>query len=144
MLPRLLHPVPVYLRKKDLEYTAEYDDNLHEPIGQVRREQKPIRLRAQVKINDTDEASATQGSVNERSEGYLLFLTRELNAAKLVIERGDRVVQIGDGDNAREVDYYITKFQWRGHYPRAQGPTLLKAFFEDRHPSRLRNDGSAG
>jgi hypothetical protein len=141
MLPRLLHPVPVFIRKKDVEFTAAYDHNLHEPIGQVRREQKPIRLMAQVRINDTDAAQATQGPITETSTGYLLFLTRDLDDARITIERGDQIVQIGEDDFAREVDYYIIKTQWRGHYPRAKGPTLMKAFFEDRHPSRLTNDG---
>lgn len=138
-LPRLLHPVPVFIRQISRGITPQ-DHNAREPRGQAYRKQKPIKLRAQVRIGDTDEPAATAGGVTESSEGYLLFLTRELKAAKVTIDRGDQVVQIGEGAFAREVDYYITKLQHRGHYPNAKGPTLLKAFFSDRHPSRQRGD----
>jgi hypothetical protein len=139
-MPRLIHPIPVEIRKADRKFTAAYDDNFREPVGQVRRKQKPIKLRAQLKIKDTDAATATAGGVQEQSNGYLLFLTADLKRAGVTIEIGDRVVKLGEGDNAREVDYYITKFYWRGHYPAAGGPTLLKAFFMDRQPSRQRED----
>lgn len=137
--PRLLHPVPVYIRQIDREQTPQ-DDRARSPKGQARRKQKPIKLRAQVKIGDTDNPKASPGGVIESSDGYLLFLTVDLRAARVLIDRGDRVVQIGDGKAARDVDYYITKVQHRGHYPGQKGPTLLKAFFTDRHPSRQRGD----
>lgn len=138
--PRLLHPVPIFLRQIDRRRTAIMDDNLHEPVGQVRRELKPVKLSAQMKIFDTDRARAASGGATEDSTGYALFRTSDLNIAKIEIERGDRIVQIGDGKNGREVDYYIVKVLWLGHYQFAQGPTLVKAFFEDRKPSRQRGD----
>jgi len=143
LLPRLLHPIRVELRKKDLEYTPLMDDNLNEPIGQVRREQATIVLKAQIKIDDADAAVATEGPIEEQDRGYLLFLTRDLHAKQITIERGDRIVKIGEGKNARDVDLYIVRLRWRGHYPKAGGPTLLKAYFEDRHPSRLTDEGAA-
>lgn len=136
--PRLLHPVPVELRKADRKFTAAYDENLREPVGQVRRKQKPIKLTAQVKIKDTDATTATEGGEQRQSNGYMLFLTADLKKKGVTIDIGDRVVKIGTGDNAREVDYYIVKFHWRGHYPEHGGPTMVKAFFEDRQPSRYR------
>jgi hypothetical protein len=140
--PRLLHPVPVLIRQIDRKFTSRWDDNLHEPIGQVRRKdrRKETEVRAQVKIGGTDTPQASEGGVVEKSDGYLLFLTSDLKKAHLTINRGDRVVKIGNGSNGREVDLYITQFEWRGHYPGAQGPTLLKAHFEDRAPSRQRGD----
>lgn len=138
--PRLLHPIPVWLRKADRKFVAAYDENFAEPVGQMRRKQRPIKLSAQLKIKDTDDPDQAPAGVSERSVGYLLFLTADLKKKQVTIDRGDRVVQLGDGDNGREVDYYITKLQWRGHYPEHGGPTLLKAFFEDRQPSRLRED----
>jgi hypothetical protein len=143
MLPHLLHPIRVEIRKKDLEYTAIMDDDLNEPIGQVRRERAPIVLRAQIKIESDKDAVPTEGPIEESERGYVLFLTRELHAAQVTIERGDRIVKIGEGTFARDVNLYITKLQWRGHYPWAGGPTLLKAHFQDRHPSRLADDGAA-
>jgi hypothetical protein len=138
-IPRLIHPIPVFLRKADREQTALMDDNLNEPVGQVRREQTPIKLMAQHGNVKDSAAMATEGGVNEKSDGYLLFLTADLNAARVTIERGDRVVQIGDGDVGREVDFYIVKLKYMGHYPRQRGPTLVRAYYEDRHPSRLRD-----
>jgi len=140
ILPRLLHPIPVWLRKADREFTAAYDHNLREPVGQVRREQKPIKLVAQISVGNADDPKASQGGVVEDSDGYLLFLTRDLKRAKVEVDRGDRVIKIGEGDNEREVDYYITKLKWMGHYPHAGGPTMVRAYFEDRHPSHQRGD----
>jgi hypothetical protein len=136
---RLLHPVVVFLRKADRENTALMDDALHEPVGQVRRAQKPIKLRAQIKDGKTEDARPSFGGVVMESDGYLLFLLKDLNRDHIMIEIGDRVVQIGEGANARETDLYVVKLQHLGHYP-GSGPNLLKAFFEDRHPSRQRGD----
>lgn len=139
-LPRLIHPIPVWLRKEDRTFTAVYDNNLKEPVGQARRPQKPIKLVAQIFVGNTDNPMPSEGGVIERSDGYLLFRTSDLRDLKVEVDRGDRVVKIGDGDNAREVDYYITKLKWMGHYSWAGGPTLLRAYFEDRHPSHQRGD----
>lgn len=138
--PRLLHPIPVWIRKADRKFTAAFDENFGEPVGQVRRKQKPIKLRAQLKIKDTDDPNQLGHGVAERSVGYMLFLTSDLKRAQVTIDRGDRIVQLGEDPNGREVDYYVTKLQWRGHYPEHGGPTLLKAWFMDRQPSRLRED----
>lgn len=137
--PRLNHPVPVYLRKADKTETAVYDSKLKEPVGQVRRKQKPIKLRAQIGKGTADRSVATEGGTSEKSDGYLLFLTRELKTAKVEIEVGDRVVQIGEDDSKREVDYYVIRLAWRGHYPEHRGHTMVKAFFEDRQSSRVRD-----
>lgn len=137
--PRLIHPIPVFIRKIQRSITLQ-DDSARAPRGQARRKQKPIRLLAQVKIGDTDNPAATPGGVTESSEGYLLFRTFDLNAQRTTIDRGDEIVQIGEGDNARAVDYYITKLQHRGHYPQWKGNTLVKAFFTDLKPSRQRGD----
>lgn len=138
--PQLKHPIPVEIRKARKKFTAAYDDNFKEPVGQVYRKQKPIKLVAQIKIKDTDAPVFASGNISEQSNGYLLFLTEDLKDAGVTLERGDNVVKIGEGDNEREVDYFLTKFHWRGHYPAHGGPTLLKAFFQDRQPSRLRED----
>ncbi len=137
--PRLLNPVKVFLRKLDKEETAAVDDKLKEPIGQYRRKQKPIKLTAQIGKGSADRAVATEGGKSEKSDGYLLFLTRDLKVAKVTIEIGDRVVQIGEGASERQVDYYIIRLAWRGHYKEHRGHTMVKAFFEDRQSSRVRD-----
>jgi hypothetical protein len=139
--PTLLHPIPVKIRKADREQTAVWDENFREPVGQVRRKQNPIELIAQVKNKKEDRAVATEGGTSLQSDGYLLFLWRDLINADVTIEQGDRVVEIGSGDSRREVDYYIFETTGRGHYPEHGGHTLLKAFYQDRAPANVRNDG---
>lgn len=138
--PRLLHKTPVYIRQIDRKFTARYDENLKEPIGQVRRPNSPVRLIAQVKIGNTDLPAASPGGVTETSSGYLLFRTQDLRAADIELDRGDQVVQIGDKPNDRAVDYYLLQFEWLGHYAQHGGNTLVKAFFSDRNPSRHKGD----
>lgn len=134
--PNLLHPIAVKLRKADKKFTAAWDENAGEAVGEVRRKVQPIDLFAQIGRGDSKDPRSEAGGIEEKSDGYLLFLTRDLQAKHVTIERGDRVIQIGSGKAAREVDFFITKVQWRGHYPEHAGPTLLKAFFADRKPSR--------
>jgi hypothetical protein len=116
------------------------DDNLNEPIGQVRRDQKPVRLVAQHQPNVDERAGITSGNVVEESDGYLLFLTKDLRAARVTLQRGDRIVQMGDAPNDWETDLYLVRFKRMGHYPGHGGPTLLRAYYADRHPSRQRGD----
>ena len=136
--PRLLHRTLVKIRKANRQQTAIWDENFREPIGQVRRKQNPIELYAQVKNKKIDTAESTEGGVSLQSDGYLLFLWRDLINADVMIEQGDRIEEIGENDARREVDYYIVQTTPRGHYPEHGGPTMLKAFFQDREPSRHR------
>ncbi|KKN36508.1 hypothetical protein LCGC14_0772940 [marine sediment metagenome] len=134
--PRLLHPVPVELRKKDVARTI-MDDNYSEPVGQVHRKQKPVKLVAQHMIKKEKMAVATEGGVQEESDGYLLFRTSDLRDKKCDVERGDRIVSMGGSKNQRTTNFYIVKLQFIGHYPEHGGATLLKAFYQDRQPSRV-------
>jgi len=140
MQPNLIHPIPVFIRKLERSLTAIQDDDLHEPLGQARRESKPIKLYAQIQTSDTDAPVVSEGGVVEKTDGYCLFRTADLRLARFEVERGDRIVQIGEAPNAREVDLYITKIRPMGHYPSASGHTLIRAYFEDRKPSRQRGD----
>lgn len=138
--PRLIHPIPVFIRQIQRSLTAQ-DDDAHEPVGQARRKQKPIKLMGQIKTFDpTDAPDASSGGVTEHSSGYILFRTHDLKHLRITLQRGDRIVQIGEGKFADEVDYYITQKPRRGHYPEHRGATLQKFFFSDRKPSRQRGD----
>lgn len=134
--PRLLHPVPVELRKKDVARTI-MDDNYSEAVGQVRRKQKPIQLVAQHMIKKEKMAAATEGGVQEESEGYLLFRTSDLRDKETDVVRGDRIVSMGAAKNKRETNFYIIKLQFIGHYPEHAGATMVKAFYMDRQPSNV-------
>ena len=138
-VPNLLHPIPIKLRKADRTFTAAYDEGFKEPVGQVRRKQKPIKLVAQINENESDAARATEGGVQKEGDGYALFRTRDLTAARVTLEDGDRIVEIGEGDKRREVDFYIFRFRHMGHYQGPGGSTLLRAYYHDRSPSRVRS-----
>jgi hypothetical protein len=136
--PMLLHPIPVKLRKSDRAFTAAWDENFREPVGQVRRKQRPIELVAQVKNIRVENVVLKEGGKSEHADGYLLFLASDLERRKVTIETGDRIVEIGSGSRTREVDYYVVQVTGRGHYPEHFGHTMIKAFFQDREPSRHR------
>jgi hypothetical protein len=136
---RLLHPIPVFLRKSDKEQTAVMDDALHEPVGQVRRKLKPIKLVAQINDGKSQDARASSGGVVLESDGYLLFRTEDLRKARTTVEVGDSVVKIGESPNDHEVDYYIIRLKYMGHYPGQKGANLVRAYYEDREPSRHRD-----
>lgn len=141
-MTRLLHPLPVYVQQIDRSGTPKFDANLAEPIGQVERWHKPIRLLGQVKLDDLDDPTASPGGIIEESSprSYIAFLTKDLHRVGITLQRGDRIIQIGDAPNATEVDYYITHFRHLAHYHQAKGNTLIRAYFRDRHPSRQRGD----
>ena len=46
----------------------------------------------------------------------------------------DRFKKIGSVDT----DVFITRLEFQGHYPDQGGPTLVKAHFTDRQPSKQR------
>jgi len=138
MRPNLIHPIPVYLRQAERELTAVQDDNLHEPVGQVRRPQAPTRLVAQVKWGLDQDQAAAEGGRRGSSDGYLLFRTADLRAKHITLAEGDCIVQIGEGNATQQTDLYITGFRWMGHYPDQRGASLVRAYFEDRAPSRMR------
>lgn len=136
MLPRLIHPIPVRLRKPDRAVTLQ-DHNLREPIGQAYR-MPEVRLLAQVWWGtDSREAAAEVGSTSS-SDGYLLFRTHDLRERRFELGLGDRVSQIGDGAAAQATDLYVCGMTWMGHYPDQRGATLVKAWFEDRSPGKQR------
>jgi hypothetical protein len=45
-------------------------------------------------------------------------------------------VAYGSGVARTELDVYVTKLRYEGHYPDQHGPGLVKAFFNDRAPER--------
>jgi hypothetical protein len=135
--PHLLHPIPVWVRKIDKALTPLMDDALGEPIGQVFRPQKAVRLRAQIETSADARAEQSNGGIQLRYSGYLLFLTEDLRAARFKLEIGDRIVQVGEKPNDRATDWYVVSTEFLGHYQDQGGSTLVKAFYEDLAPSRL-------
>lgn len=136
MKPNLLHPIPVYLSRVEKDFTALQDANLHEPIGQVKRPQAPTKLYAQISWGMDKRISQGEGGALLDSDGYLLFRTSDLRDKYITLQIGDRIAQIGEEKAKQNVDLYLIAFKWMGHYPDQQGASLVKAYFEDRSPSR--------
>lgn len=130
----LLNPIPIYIRKKETAAPPPQSEGLGQPIGQSFHRPERIRLSAQVIRGNTNNPQATMAGTVEHSEGYLVFLNRDLVRQGLRIERNDMLVQIGEGPNAEETEYYFTKTNGFGHYSSARGHQYLKAYFTDQRP----------
>lgn len=128
--PRLLHPIPVYLRNVQPTETAATNAHLHEPVGQPQYGD-PVKLRAQVHFGYASRAQADKygNGVSDEYEGYLVFLLSDLRTAGFTVALGDLITQIGEGVAAYSCRYVVSKIRRSGHYPSAQGATLLKVFF---------------
>lgn len=150
MIPNLIHPVPVTVRRQ-LAAATTFDDRARQPVRQLwKRGQGPgtgseEELEAQVQWNmdkRIGEPEPQPGGVEEKTEGYLLFRILDLIAAGVVTEngdgtydfgfqRGDKIVRIG----RRRVNLYVTYFRDVASYPDQGGATLLEVNFCDRAPS---------
>ena len=129
-LPNLIHPVPVIIEQLD-EGETYYDEDAREPIQDGARPVQ-VTLQGQVEWRSQKNAQQTRAGVVEGADGYVLFRLIDLAAAGITIDREDRFARIGGIDT----DVYVHRLEWVGHYPEFGGPTLLKAYFEDRGPAR--------
>lgn len=134
-IPNLLHPVPVAIQQKDSQATL-VDDNFKEPIQQAARLAN-VSCPGQVKWYTDEELLAGHGGIQADSEGYVLFRYVDLAALGITLKLNDRFTRLG----SVETDLYIVSMKHEGHWQDQGGPTLLKAFFRDRTPSR-QNRGS--
>lgn len=132
--PRLLHPVPVQIERVDIGATV-FDDDAREPVGQV-AVSAVVTIDGQVKYGSSKQLSYQSGAgVQENEKGYVLFRQRDLDAQSITLQPSDRIIKIGRVDH----DVYITRLMPAGHYGEHGGNTLVKAFFEDRQPSKHRS-----
>lgn len=134
-LPNLLHPVPVTIEPISRADT-EYDDDLREPIGEVSYGAAITGLEAQNKDIDDDDPKPRREGIVEVTKGYLLFRVIDITGVYTPL-KGDRITHIGIRTG---LDLYVTKFQFRGHYPDQGGHSLVKVWYADRHPTRQRGD----
>jgi len=109
------------------------DDNLREPIGFAARPTQ-VTVQAQVTFRRQDAPQAEQEALNveQHSDGWLTLLVRSLLAANVTLKRGDKIIQIGTGALAMDVEYYLTRKQPLGHS--GPGSQLLRFYFADRQP----------
>lgn len=129
-VPRLIHPVPVTIQQIDKSATI-MDEDAREPIQSAAR---PVSktLNGQVKWQSQFDEQNTRVGTIESASGYVLFRQIDLTAKSIVLQNEDRISRIGTSDT----DVYITNLRPVGHYPDQGGHTMIKAFFDDRQPSK--------
>jgi len=129
-IPNLIHPVPITIQQIDITETL-FDEDYREPIQQSKRKTNII-VDGQIKWGMDDDLKMSRGGAQEKSDGYVLFRYVDLESASIVLRQNDRFIKLG----TLEVDVYIIKLKPMGHYQDAGGPTIVKAYFLDRQPSR--------
>ncbi len=134
--PRLLHPILVTIQQIDHTETLLNDPFLRQSVGPIGRSSN-VQLYAQIEDMYSNRAVMTDAGLEQHFDGYALFRTVDLQDASITLKVGDRISVIGEGVNARAKNVYIIKLEYLGHYPNATGATLLKAYYQDRSPSRL-------
>lgn len=129
-IPRLIHPVNVRIAQISKAATV-YDNDAREPVQQARRAAIKA-VQGQVLWGTAKGLEVVRGGAGESADGYVLFRLVDLRAKSITLQQNDRIVQMG----TVETDVYIIKLRYEGHYPDQSGPTLVKAFFADRQPSK--------
>ena len=139
-LPRLMHPIIIAIEPLNRVATI-VDDDFREPIQQGNRAIR-YSIPGQVKWGGDDQAKASNLGSESESDGYVLFRFVDLrNAGINVVKQGDRFVSMGSGANKQDIDVYVVKIQQMGHYPDRSGPSLVRAWFKDRHPAKQNRGG---
>jgi hypothetical protein len=128
--PNLINPVPIEIEQLDISTTI-YDDDFREPIAQASRTTK-VTIKGQVKWETKDGLRVMRGGVEEIAAGYVLFRLIDLAANNITLRQNDRFTKLG----TEITDIYIIALRPEGHYADIGGPTLVKAFFADRQPTR--------
>lgn len=134
--PRLLHPILCKIEQIDHDNTLLEDAYLKSSIGPVGRA-TAVSVYGQVEEAGAKKASMMEGGIALQYDGYVLFRWEDLEAQSINLQAGDRISEIGEGTRLRAVDLYIVSVQNGGHYQTYTGATLIKAFYQDRHPARL-------
>lgn len=129
-IPKLIHPCNISIGRIDRSVTL-YDEDAREPLQQAAR-LVSVTVPGQVSWADTLRMETGKGGVIYNAQGYVLFRKADLDLAGFVVQINDRISKMGHV----ETDVYVERLEWVGHYPDQNGPTLLKAYFSDRLPSK--------
>lgn len=140
-LPNLIHPVNIEWEPLQRAQTI-VDDDFREPIQQGNRS---VRYNVPGQVNwktGDDMANPRNFGSESEADGYILFRWVDLEAAGAPIpKQGDRVIATGSGNRRYVVDVYVIRVQPMGHYPDQRGPSLFRAWFKDRSPSKQNRGG---
>lgn len=134
-IPNLIHPVPIKIRQIS-KLTTHYDEDAREPIQHAARSVTKT-VNGQVKWASQFKLGHTRAGATEKAAGYVLFRNVDLVAKSIVLQDNDQIIQIG----TRDTDVYINELEPTGHYPDTGGHTMIKAFFQDRAPSKQTRGG---
>lgn len=126
MLPNLLNPIDIIIKQVDT-VNAEFDHLAREPINQVERITE-FKIDGQVKFFKAGDPEADQAGVDEKVEGYVLLRTKDLTTLNKTINRGDKIIKMGN----LVVKYYIVKNKPGAQYTDQGGFTLIRQYFVDR------------
>jgi hypothetical protein len=129
-LPNLIHPVPVVIQNRN-DAKTYVDDDYREPVQQSARLSNKT-VPGQIKWFSDEELRAGHGGVSSEADGYVLFRRVDLESQGVTLALNDRFIKLGSVD----VDLYIVSFRHEGHWQEFGGPTLIKANFRAREPSR--------
>lgn len=134
VLPRLIHPIPTQIQSVLPQNTIQ-DDGYNEPVQSVSYGDT-YTINGQWKWYSEKELRQMRSGTEEGSDGYVLLRIRDLKTLGKTLSRGDRIVGYGSGIGRVELDVYVVKIRYEGHYQDQGGPALVKAFFLDRQPDR--------
>ena len=130
VLPNLIHPCDIVIAQI-IRGETFYDEDAREPIQQADREVE-VTVPGQPSWIRTEEYQVTKGGTRINASGYVLFRKVDLDAISIEIQESDQIKKMGHV----ETNVYVVATEWLGHYPDQDGPALIKAYFEDRSPSK--------
>lgn len=130
-IPNLIHPIDIDIEQID-KGTTIYDPDTREPIQQVNRTTL-LTIKGQPRWRSLSEVDMQRGGDRVSARGYIVFRKEDIDNASITIQINDKISRIG---HQTGLDYYITRIEWIGHLPRFDGPSLMKAWFDDRRPSK--------
>lgn len=139
-LPVLQNPISVIIEKIDKSKT-NYNNRLRENVNIIRRK-TPIAIDAQIVWKRSISSASKDGlnfegsqnfglaGISEESIGYFIVRFLDLNKLELVIEKGDKIIKLGQIDT----EYFVLGTRPAAHYVDQRGFALLMIFFKDRNP----------
>jgi len=137
--PNLIHPLPTDVQSLNRAATLQ-DDGYAEPVQTVMYDETFTAPGQWKWMSDKELRMQDIGSI-EYSTGYVLFRMGDLRTLGKTIGVGDRIIGYGSGAARIQLDVYVTKLRYEGHYGDQFGPSLVKAFFNDRLPERQQRGG---
>lgn len=127
VLPRLNHPIPITISVVD-ETETTFDEDYREPVQQSERSEFVVQ--GQIK-NFGQEMELDVGGRKVMATGYVLFRYIDLNTVGIVLKYNALITKLGNLDT----HVYVIGLTPIGHYSDQGGPTMVRAYYNDRQPA---------